>query len=53
MNSYADDSRGSAWQGATGYTGVELLRLLGRHPGVRIAAAMGSPGRARRGTSRR
>jgi N-acetyl-gamma-glutamyl-phosphate reductase len=34
--------------GATGYTGVELLRLLGRHPGVRIAAAMGSPGAAPR-----
>jgi N-acetyl-gamma-glutamyl-phosphate reductase len=34
--------------GATGYTGVELLRLLARHPGVRIAAAMGSPGAAPR-----
>jgi N-acetyl-gamma-glutamyl-phosphate reductase len=47
MNSYADTVRvGIA--GATGYTGVELLRLLGRHPGVRIAAAMGSPGAAPR-----
>jgi N-acetyl-gamma-glutamyl-phosphate reductase len=28
--------------GATGYTGQELLRLLARHPGVTIAAAMSS-----------
>src|SRR3954452_114643 len=28
--------------GATGYTGQELLRLLSRHPGVTIAAAMSS-----------
>jgi len=28
--------------GATGYTGQELLRLLGRHPAVSIAAAMSS-----------
>jgi N-acetyl-gamma-glutamyl-phosphate reductase len=28
--------------GATGYTGQELLRLLARHPGVSIAAAMSS-----------
>src|SRR4051812_28714259 len=28
--------------GATGYTGQELLRLLGRHPGVTITAAMSS-----------
>jgi len=28
--------------GATGYTGQELLRLLARHPGVRIVAAMSS-----------
>jgi N-acetyl-gamma-glutamyl-phosphate reductase len=47
MNSYAGIVRvGIA--GATGYTGVELLRLLGRHPEVRIAAAMGSPGAAPR-----
>ena len=47
MNSYAETVRvGIA--GATGYTGVELLRLLARHPGVRIAAAMGSPGAAPR-----
>ena len=28
--------------GATGYTGQELLRLLARHPGVTISAAMSS-----------
>src|SRR5947208_3485793 len=28
--------------GATGYTGQELLRLLGRHPAVTITAAMSS-----------
>src|SRR5437870_414103 len=28
--------------GATGYAGQELVRLLARHPGVRIAAAMSS-----------
>src|SRR5262245_15471765 len=28
--------------GATGYTGQELLRLLARHPGVSIDAAMSS-----------
>ena len=28
--------------GATGYTGQELLRLLARHPGVSVAAAMSS-----------
>jgi N-acetyl-gamma-glutamyl-phosphate reductase len=43
MNTYAGAVRVGV-AGATGYTGVELLRLLGRHPGVRIAAAMGSPG---------
>ena len=43
MNSYASPVRVGV-AGATGYTGVELLRLLSRHPGVRIAAAMGSPG---------
>ena len=47
MNSYAETVRVGV-AGATGYTGVELLRLLGRHPGVRIAAAMGSPGSAPR-----
>ncbi len=47
MNSYTDAVRVGV-AGATGYTGVELLRLLGRHPGVRIAAAMGSPGAAAR-----
>jgi N-acetyl-gamma-glutamyl-phosphate reductase len=47
MNSYAVSVRVGV-AGATGYTGVELLRLLGRHPGVRIAAAMGSPGAASR-----
>ena len=47
MNTYAATVRVGV-AGATGYTGVELLRLLGRHPGVRIAAAMGSPGSAPR-----
>ena len=47
MNSYASAVRVGV-AGATGYTGVELIRLLGRHPGVRIAAAMGSPGAPRR-----
>jgi N-acetyl-gamma-glutamyl-phosphate reductase len=47
MNSYAATVRVGV-AGATGYTGVELLRLLGRHPGVRISAAMGSPGAPRR-----
>lgn len=47
MNSYTDSVRVGV-AGATGYTGVELLRLLSRHPGVRIAAAMGSPGAAPR-----
>ena len=30
--------------GATGYTGIELLRLLARHPAAQLGAAMGSPG---------
>ena len=47
MNSYTETVRVGV-AGATGYTGVELLRLLGRHPGVRIATAMGSPGAAPR-----
>src|SRR5690349_4701667 len=47
MNTYTDGVRvGIA--GATGYTGVELIRLLARHPRVRLAAAMGSPGAAPR-----
>src|SRR5580765_2856058 len=28
--------------GATGYTGQELLRLLGRHPAITVTAAMSS-----------
>src|SRR5580765_183243 len=47
MNSYAATVRVGV-AGATGYTGVELLRLLSRHPGVRLAAAMGAPGAAPR-----
>jgi N-acetyl-gamma-glutamyl-phosphate reductase len=43
MNSYASPVRVGV-AGATGYTGVELLRFLARHPGAHIAAAMGSPG---------
>ena len=47
MNSYADVVRvGIA--GATGYTGVELIRLLARHPKAHLSAAMGSPGAAPR-----
>jgi N-acetyl-gamma-glutamyl-phosphate reductase len=34
--------------GATGYAGQELLRLLARHPGVNLTAAMSSGGEARR-----
>ena len=47
MNSYAKAVRVGV-AGATGYTGVELLKLLSRHPGVRLAAAMGAPGAAPR-----
>ena len=47
MNSYANPVRVGV-AGATGYTGVELLRFLARHPGARIGAAMGSPGSASR-----
>src|SRR4051795_4716633 len=47
MNSYATAVRVGV-DGATGYTGVELLRLLARHPGVRVSAAMGAPGAAPR-----
>src|SRR4029079_4617760 len=47
MNSYAQAVRVGV-AGATGYTGVELIRLLARHPGVRVAAAMGAPGAAPR-----
>jgi N-acetyl-gamma-glutamyl-phosphate reductase len=34
--------------GATGYAGQELVRLLARHPGVRLTAAMSSGGDTRR-----
>jgi len=34
--------------GATGYAGQELVRLLARHPGVKLTAAMSSGGEARR-----
>ena len=34
--------------GATGYAGQELLRLLARHPGVRLTAAMSSGGESRK-----
>ena len=43
MNTYATAVRVGV-AGATGYTGVELLRLLARHPAVRVSAAMGAPG---------
>ena len=38
--------------GATGFTGQELLRILGRHPGVSVTAAMSS-GTAATSTPRR
>ena len=45
MNSYTDGIRvGIA--GATGYSGVELLRLLSRHPAANVTVAMGGPGSA-------
>jgi len=47
MNSYSQAVRVGV-AGATGYTGVELLRFLARHPRVQLAAAMGSPGAAPR-----
>ena len=43
MNTYAAPVRVGV-AGATGYTGVELLRLLARHPAAQLAAAMGGPG---------
>jgi N-acetyl-gamma-glutamyl-phosphate reductase len=42
MNSYSQVRVGVA--GATGYSGVELLRLLSRHPAAQVVAAMGAPG---------
>src|SRR5262245_30201851 len=51
VNPSAQAARGSAptagrvrvaVAGATGYTGQELLRLLGRHPAVTVTAAMSS-----------
>jgi N-acetyl-gamma-glutamyl-phosphate reductase len=42
MNTYAHVRVGVA--GATGYSGVELLRRLARHPAVELKAAMGSMG---------
>ena len=47
MNSYTNEVRVGV-AGATGYTGVELVRLLTRHPRVVLSAAMGSPGAAPR-----
>jgi N-acetyl-gamma-glutamyl-phosphate reductase len=43
MNTYAQPVRVGV-AGATGYSGVELMRLLARHPHARIVAAMGAPG---------
>jgi len=42
MNSYSRVRVGVV--GATGYSGVELLRLLSRHPAAELVAAMGAPG---------
>src|SRR3954467_5332337 len=47
MNSYSNPVRVGV-AGATGYTGVELLKLLNRHPHVHVAAALGAPGAAPR-----
>jgi len=47
VNSYAIPVRVGV-AGATGYAGVELMRLLARHPGAQVAAAMGAPGAASR-----
>src|SRR5262245_9832010 len=43
MNSYSGSVR-VGFAGATGYSGVELLRLLTRHPSAEVVAAMGSAG---------
>jgi N-acetyl-gamma-glutamyl-phosphate reductase len=43
MNSYAGTVRVGV-AGATGYAGVELVRLLSRHPAADLAVAMGGPG---------
>jgi N-acetyl-gamma-glutamyl-phosphate reductase len=43
MNSYTSPVRVGV-AGATGYAGVELLRLLVRHPAAHLATAMGGPG---------
>jgi N-acetyl-gamma-glutamyl-phosphate reductase len=42
MNTYSAVRVGVV--GATGYSGVELVRRLARHPGVRLDRAMGSAG---------
>ena len=42
MNSYANVRVGVV--GATGYSGVELIKRLARHPNVALKAAMGSAG---------
>lgn len=44
MNSHAAEPIRVGVAGATGYTGMELLRLLARHPGAHLEAAMGGPG---------
>src|SRR4026209_1755462 len=47
MNSYSKQY-GAAGRGAPGLPGAELRGFCSRHPGVQIAAAMGSPGAAPR-----
>src|SRR5215203_1030242 len=42
MNEYASVRAGVV--GATGYAGVELVRILARHPSVELVTAMGSAG---------
>lgn len=46
MNTHRDDKVRVGVFGATGYTGLETLRILRRHPGVsvRFATSEGSPG---------
>src|SRR5690242_7203471 len=42
MNNETDQRIDVALVGATGYAGQELVRILARHPRVRLTAALGS-----------
>lgn len=48
MNNHAAGPIRVGVAGATGYAGMELLRLLAKHPGARVEAAMSSPGASSR-----